>query len=728
MRQFVLILLLLLSTVSFSQKFVQIQVLDKTENFPLPGAHICLVSKNSEPKYYAADIEGTAKIEYIEAAEITISYMGYITETFPLKKKTSNKIGLKKDLLSLEQVVVTATVAPQKVDQSIYKIQVISSKEMEKQGVQNVRDALRFQPNINLVEDGVLGSQIIMQGLEGQHVKFLIDGMPIIGRQDGNVDLSQIDMTQVDHIEIIEGPMSVVYGSNALAGTINIITKKNKYYTLSGNATAYAESVGQYNASMNLQGKVGKSSFGISSGYRFFEGYDLNSSNRSMDWNPKNQINAEGFYGVKIKGFDTKFGVRFSGEDLTYKGEYREGPRAIDTQFLTDRITYYGQFSNKFNSKQTLTGLLSYNTYKRTGQEYVVDDLQNSEVKKGDATEDAFETLNGRVSYGVDFSSKLKWQIGYELTDEKGSGEKVVENNGLTENAIWTDMQLKLTEKLIFQPGLRYLHHNVYTARLIYSTHLKWNPNTTWQSRISYAKGFRAPSMKELYMDFVDTNHMIFGNQDLLPETSHNITGNISKTFHFSDAAMLRLNVSGFYNYLTDVIELTTSEEDNQAYFYRNISEKKTQGGNISLNYGVQNFKLQTGVVLTGIGYDLRDSNNFNFSYATDFMGMIGYTFRKQDLTMQFDYKYTAERVQLFLDATDEIQEGSVEGYQMLNFSTTKNFFNKKLTLTAGAKNILDVKTVANSTSGGAHSSGDGRLIAWGRSFFISIKYNLNKI
>jgi len=214
----------------------------------------------------------------------------------------------------------------------------------------------------------------------------------------------------------------------------------------------------------------------------------------------------------------------------------------------------------------------------------------------------------------------------------------------------------------------------------------------------------------------------------LLPETSHNITGNISKTFHFSDAAMLRLNVSGFYNYLTDVIELTTSEEDNQAYFYRNISEKKTQGGNISLNYGVQNFKLQTGVVLTGIGYDLRDSNNFNFSYATDFMGMIGYTFRKQDLTMQFDYKYTAERVQLFLDATDEIQEGSVEGYQMLNFSTTKNFFNKKLTLTAGAKNILDVKTVANSTSGGAHSSGDGRLIAWGRSFFISIKYNLNKI
>jgi len=447
-----------------------------------------------------------------------------------------------------------------------------------------------------------------------------------------------------------------------------------------------------------------------------------------MDWNPKKQINAEGFYGVKIVGFDTKFGVRFSGEDLTYKGEYREGSRAIDTQFMTDRITYYGQFSNKINSREILTGFVSYNTYQRTAQEFVVDDLQKTEVKKGEAPEDSFKTLNTRLSYGLDFSSKFKWQVGYELTDERGKGEKVIQNDGLVENALWSDLKINLTNKLVFQPGLRYLHHNVYTAPLVYSVHFKWNPNSTWGNRISYAKGFRAPSIKELYMDFIDTNHMIFGNEDLLSETSHNVTATISKTFNFSDAAMLRFNVSGFYNHLTDVIELTTSVDDNRAYFYRNISEKKTQGGNFSINYAVQNFKLNTGIVLTGIGYDFRDTNNFNFSYATDCTGMIAYTFRKQNLSLQFDYKYTGQRVQLFLDTNDKIQEGEVDGYQMLNFSTTKNFFNKKLSLTAGVKNLLDVKTVANSTSGGAHSSGSARLITWGRSFFISIKYNLNKI
>lgn len=728
MKQFIVFTILLLSVSAIAQEYVILEVLDRSEKFPLAGAHICLVSKNTKPLYYAVDFDGKAKIEFVDAAEITISYMGYITETIPFSKKKKYSIGLKKDLLHLEQVVVSATVEPQKIDQSIYKVQVLSGKEMEKQGVQNVRDALRFLPNVNLIEDGVLGSQIIMQGLEGQHVKFLIDGMPIIGRQDGNIDLSQIDMTQVDHIEIIEGPMSVVYGSNALAGTINIISKKNKYYTLSGNATAYAESVGQYNASVNLQGNIGKSNFGISSGYRFFDGYDLNSSTRALDWNPKNQLNSEGFYGIKLGGFDTKLGVRFSNEDLTYKGEYREGPRAIDTQFLTNRITYYGQFTNTLNPKETLVGLVSYNTYKRTAQDYVVDDLQNTAIKKGASAEDFFETLNARFSYGNIISKRLNWQIGYELTDEKGKGEKVVTNNGLTENALWTDVKVEISEKLIFQPGLRYLHHNVFKAPLIYSAHLKWNPNKSWQSRISYAKGFRAPSMKELYMDFVDTNHMIFGNENLVPETSHNVTANINRTLNFSDAAILRFNLSGFYNYLTDVIELTTSEADNQAYFYRNISEKKTQGGNLSIDYGVHNFKMSTGVVVTGIGYDFRDTNNFNFSYATDVTAMLGYSFRKQDVSMRIDYKYTGERVQLFLDANDAIAEGSVEDYQMLNFSATKNFFDKKLNLTAGAKNIFDVKAVSNSTSGGAHSSGNGRLIAWGRSFFISIKYNLNKI
>lgn len=708
---------------------VTIEVIDTSEGLPLIGAHVCLITKSGDKKYYSTKSNGTVVIPFTTDMKGTVSYTGFKTKEFYIEGNTPIKIKLKPDLLMLDQVVKTASVEPEKVDQSIYKIGIVTSENMEKQGVQNVRDALRFQPNINLTEDGILGSQIVMQGLEGQHVKFLIDGMPIVGRQDGNIDLSQIDMSQVDHIEVIEGPMSVVYGSNALAGTINIITKENKYYKWTGSANAYAESVGQLNGNVSLQGNKGKSKFGVSGGYRYFNGYDLDESSRVMSWNPKNQLNSDIYYGINLLGWDTKFGIRFSQEDLTYKGNYLQPNRAIDTQFLTDRVTYYGQFNKKFKDLSTLSGLLSYNTYVRTGQEYVVKEDLNTEDKKGDATVDKFNTLNARLSYGRKLNSWLNWQIGYELTNETGEGGKVNDNSGLMENAVWSDLKINITEQLIFQPGLRYLHHNVYEAPLIYSAHLKWNSENNWSSRISFAKGFRAPSMKELYMDFVDSNHKIFGNENLKPETSYNATATLLKIVNVTDNSIVKFDLSGFYNHLFDVIDLV-SGTDGVSYYYDNFSQKKTQGGTFTVNYNKNNrLKMNAGVTITGIGYDFYNTNNFNMRYSTDFVAMTSYFFPKIDLSMQLDYKYTGERLQLTVDSEgNQVSEGAVAAYNMLNYSATKNFKNKRFSLTTGVKNILDVKNVTNTTQGSAHSGTSNMLIAWGRTYFLSFKYNLNKI
>src|SRR5690242_6859536 len=93
---------------------------------------------------------------------------------------------------------------------------------------QNLKEALSYELNIHLMEDNILGSGLQIQGIGGENVKILIDGMPITGRQNGNIDLSQILMDNVERIEIVEGPLSVSYGTDALAGTINIITKKNQ--------------------------------------------------------------------------------------------------------------------------------------------------------------------------------------------------------------------------------------------------------------------------------------------------------------------------------------------------------------------------------------------------------------------------------------------------------------------------------------------------------------------
>ncbi|NLR89859.1 TonB-dependent receptor [Flammeovirga agarivorans] len=725
------IFLILLPLFSWAQsQLIKIEVIDN-EQKPMIGAHVCLLSSTGERSYYTTNQDGKTELKISEQTKCIVSYTGFKTTELELSKPGTYAVKLKPDLLMLDQVVKTASVEPQKVDESIYKIEVINGPTLEKMGVQTIQDALRFQPNINLQQDGVLGTRIIMQGLEGQHVKILIDGMPVVGRQGGNIDLSQLDAAQIDHIEIIEGPMSVVYGSNALAGTINIITKENKYHTVQGVAKVYGESVGLVSGDVNVSGVKKNHKWGISGGTRLFNGFDPDKSTRSMSFNPKDQYNADVYYGYKFSGWDTKVGVRFGREDLTLVGDYTSPTnpvRAFDSNYITDRITYYGQFNKQFNNGDAFQGMVSYNTYDRHGQQYFVKINEGTETPQGDPSHDAFQTLNTRLSYAKQVNDWWKVNAGYELTDETGSGDKMDEGARLTENAIWTDMNMKISERWAFQPGARFIHHSQFGAPLIYSAHVKYDDKSSWAGRLSFAKGFRAPSLKEMYMNFVDSNHEIYGNPDLQAETSYSLTGNISKNLELSESALVRLEASAFYNHLNDVIELAQGE-DGRSYIYTNVSQKKTQGGTFKATYNNNNkLKIDAGVTLTGIGYDLYNEGNFDFRYSTDLVSSVSYFWPQFDLSARLDYKYTGARVQLTVSDVDApVEEGTVDAYNMLNFSSTKNFKNKKYAVTAGVKNILDVTDVTNTTNGGAHSGGTSMLIAWGRTYFVSFKVAIGK-
>ncbi|MDW7692918.1 TonB-dependent receptor [Flammeovirgaceae bacterium SG7u.111] len=734
MRRFFILSLLGLLAFPLSgmaQNSVELTIVDGSDKSPLIGAHVCLLSASGKKSYFVADIDGKAVVPYTPNLTCAISYSGYKTTEILVENKKGQTVKMKPDLLMLDQVVKTASVEPQRVDESIYKIGLISSATIEKQGVQNLNDALRFQPNINLQQDGVLGSQIIMQGLEGQHVKILVDGIPLNGRLDGNIDLSQIDMSQVDHVEIVEGPMSVVYGSNALAGTINIITKDNSYYKLNGSATVYGESVGVLSGNATVAGIVGgKHHYNIGGGYRYFNGYDLDKSTRSMDWDPKNQTNLDASYTYKEKNWDLKVGTRLSQEDLTLKGGYVSELRAFDTEYITQRTTFYGQGNKRFENRSALNGMASFSVYDRTSQLYYVkEDQGGASNKSGGEGNDRFETWNARFSYALPLGEKFDWQIGYELNDEAGFGGKIAENDRLVEHALWSDIKIKLSDEWQLQPGLRYLNHNVFDAPLIYSGHLKWKPQTQWEGRVSFAKGFRTPSMKELYMNFVDTNHQIFGNPNLTPETSYSLNAALGKTISTSENAVWKLDATAFYNHLFDVIELAQGD-DGIVFYYQNVSEKKTHGGTLSANFNNDNrLKASLGFTLTGIGYDPADNGQLDFEYAKDLVGMVSYFWPLADLNMQVDYKYTGERTQLYASGTDgEVTRGTASSYDMLNYAVTKGFKNKKYLLTGGVKNLLNVTGITNTTQGGAHSSTSDLMIAWGRSYYLSLKINLKRI
>ncbi|MBW7892864.1 MAG: TonB-dependent receptor plug domain-containing protein, partial [Chitinophagaceae bacterium] len=139
----------------------------------------------------------------------------------------------------LSEVVVTGQYKPQSVKNSVYQVRVIPYEQIQKQGAAKLQDVLSNQLNIRFSQDPATGgSNINMLGLAGQNVKVLIDGVPVVGRQgtSNEVNVNQIEVNSIERIEIIEGPMSVIYGADALAGVINIITRKPKNERLSVNA------------------------------------------------------------------------------------------------------------------------------------------------------------------------------------------------------------------------------------------------------------------------------------------------------------------------------------------------------------------------------------------------------------------------------------------------------------------------------------------------------------
>ena len=131
-------------------------------------------------------------------------------------KNTSDSL-----LQDSKDVVITGQYTANTIQKSVYEVKVISADELKSKGANNLREALQNKLNIDLGQDAVFGSSIGINGISGEGIKIMVDGVPVVGRLDGKLDLSQINLNNIDHIEIVEGPLSVIYGTDAMGGVVN---------------------------------------------------------------------------------------------------------------------------------------------------------------------------------------------------------------------------------------------------------------------------------------------------------------------------------------------------------------------------------------------------------------------------------------------------------------------------------------------------------------------------
>jgi outer membrane receptor for ferrienterochelin and colicins len=734
MRHFILIgLFLILSSNLIGQK-TTIIVSDAQTKKTVIMAHVCFESENKLKTFSkVTDEKGSVWLEISTSGKIAISCMGYENLISVIEPGRTYQFALIPSLFEVGEVVITGQVTAQNKDNSIYPVSVINSQQLRDKAANNLTDALAGQLTINPVNNGILGKGISMLGISGENIKILVDGVPIIGRQNGNVDLEQINLTNTDHIEMVEGPMSVIYGSNALGGVINIISRNNYNQNLTGVINGYYESVGVYNTDANISVGLYNHHFSIGGGRNFFDGFQFDKSKRSMDFNPKEQYFGNLNYSYKTGKNHFQLTQELFSEQL----------RDLDSvKYGVNRITDGYHFTHRYNTRLyydfqpdtiqsfMLTGAYSYyNKIKLTKVKNMVtlDQWTSPDKSSNDTT--FFDNWFFRGTYSYK-GNKTEWQTGTDASLERGNGKRLDATKKIDEYAVFASLKYQLIPSLAIQTGARAIYNTKYNAPLVYSINGLWLPAGILSIRASVGTGFRSPSLKELYLDFVDINHNVHGNPDLKAESSVNYNLVVKKNFE-KNKNRFEYQIQFYHNRIKDKIDLMVWSGSSTKADYMNIDGTfKTLGVISGMDYQFHPaLKISAGIVYGGKS---KLANLDQYTYSTDVNGNISYHNIKYNFRVNLFYKYYGKVTQYIKDEEDEtrITESWIDHYQMMDLTVNRPFWNEQIMLALGIKNILNYKQIEQYGSMGTSvhgSSGDGvQDISWGRSYFIKVSFRFS--
>ena len=630
--------------------------------------------------------------------------------------------------LQLQELIITGNYKPQGLDKCVISTRNLVIEKLASVGVQNVADVLKYQPNIRLQQDNILGTGLSMQGISGENVKILLDGVPVIGRQGGNIDLTQLNIQNVERIEVIEGPMSVQYGTNALAGTLNIITKKKKEDGVSLHVNSYAENIGHFNLGTAFGWRQNGHTINVSAGRNFFNGWSDVDSSRFKEWKPKIQYFADVNYQFNVKNFKFGYSGNYFNEFILNRGRplspYFEN--AFDDKYTTNRLSNALNVSFLTENQLSTNLLISYSNYQRTKNTYYRDLVKRDEVltvNSGDQDTTRFDLFAARGTLAKTTGEKINYEAGFDLNLETGGGLRIKDKTQqIGDYAAFVSAEWKITEGVTLRPGLRASYNTTYAAPVIPSLHLRYILSDNWTARASYGSGFRAPSLKELYFFFVDINHNIQGNPNLKAERSDNFNSVLNYKRAVGNDRVYKFEVSGFYNDIRNLISLAILRGGENAYSYVNIDRFKTFGGQCFGEATIKNLNIGAGVAFTRRENDF---SNQTFNADTwEFRANATVTnIFKSKIDGNIWYKHSGKQPNFVQNEDGTIQPNFVGAYSLADAGLSRKFFKNRINTSIGVRNLFDIRNVQAQLSGGSgHSGGtNSTALATGRSAFMKV-------
>jgi outer membrane receptor for ferrienterochelin and colicins len=683
---------------------------------------------------------------------IALSLCGFVTVAQEIKVDTTRANDLK-------DVVVTGQYGPQTLRNSVYNIRTITAERIKLRAASNVQQILNTELGFRFSNDLTLGTtDIQLMGMTGRNVKILLDGVAMVDRSDTRESLNQIDINTIERIEIVEGPMSVVYGADALAGVINIITKNSGKQLLNLSARLQEETAGnEYEALsgkgnhiQNIGANWKNNNWSILAGFTHndFGGWNLASKTATIQevasvnnrWKPKEQFLGNTKIGYRHSNFSIWYRLDGLKEDIEVRnGLNPNNYKGLLQTYTTHRYTQQLQSEYKISNKLQLSAVAGFTKLDRATRTVIHDFTNNTEELSSGAGEQdiaKFNATNFRATAIYTLNKSVSFQPGIEYSRDAASGQRINGSPVINDYAAFVTAEIKLGDVINIRPGLRFIKNSIYDAPpVIPSLNAKLMLTKDLDLRLAYAKGFRSPALRELYYDFVDASHNILGNPNLKAEESNSFNGSLVWAgIHDSDAEF-RSTLTGFYNLVKNRIDFGLSPTDNSLTTLINVSKYKTTGGTLDnvLIYK-KNLQASLGVSYIGRYNDLSENNNLEtpeFAWATEINSNITYTFPKIRGSISLFYKYTGALPSYQLateNNTSTVKLVKIGDFHTADLMLNKNLF-KSLTVNAGVKNLYNVTQLTNSStaSGGAHSTGGATVpYSYGRSYVLGLSYNID--
>lgn len=423
-------------------------------------------------------------------------------------KEESNKSGKQDETLSagvnedIEEIIVTATRTETPVSQLPDSVTIISNEQIEQQKATTVFEALRSVPGLNIRKSGSIGRQTEMtiRGSNSSQVLVMIDGVQVNSPTQGFFDFANLTTDNVERIEVVRGPQSTLYGSDAMAGLINIVTKKGKGRPKFGIRSEFGTPERTYNEAINSSGSIDKFHYSV-------DVARIDSDGRGAD-DDYDKTNISSGFGYEInEKTDVHATMRFNDSMVNIDdGAFRQDP---------NRFSQNEDFNMNAVYNQSLADWWSHKLkFSFAGTDLTSIDRPNP----GTA-----ETISSRFRldtqiYTGDWQHTIKYRdidtvvFGFEFENQSADNrtfDRVLINRGW-----YFQNQLKLWDRVFFNAGVRIDDSSTFgkdvNPKFSIAYHLK---ETDTKFKINYGKGFRGPTLNQLFFPN-------FGDPTLKPEES----------------------------------------------------------------------------------------------------------------------------------------------------------------------------------------------------------------